>query len=234
MIWFPAGTVAEAKADAATAIAILDGFAGVLTTRNGTQTFPISAGSNRVLIVSEFSRAAPTPPTPVTAISYGGQAMTQIIALGSTGGPDSDSGLWFLNEAGIAAASGSGFTLTPNTIGITFSLSAGSYENVNQADPTVDEFSALGSSGANPTTQALTSLADGFCVAALTANAGTSDGGATEDASYSNMTERVEVQLNRGYQSVADAPTTGATFTPGTTLTHQIDGHLLAVALRPV
>ncbi len=218
---------------ATTPIAELDGFTLVTQLRSSPGSFSISAGSNRVLIVNECARGGPNA-SPVTAITYGGQSLTQVITASTTaGGPDMDSAIWILDEAGIAAASGTAFSITPTTAGITFAMFAASYENVDQTDPTVDEFSATNTTSGNPTTQALTSLADGYAIAALNANRGTNSGGATEDASYSNMTEEQEIADGNAYFSVADAATTGATFTPGTTLTHEDAGHLLAVSLRP-
>ena len=211
-------------------VASLDAWTEVATVRNGSPSFAISDGSNRLLVVALYVRAGAA--SPVTALSYGGQPLTKAQDAATTAGPDLDTAIWTLNEAGIAAASGTAFSITPNTTGVSFRLNAATYQNVDQTDPIVDEFAATNTSGGNPTTEALTSVAGGIAIAYLTANRGTSDGGATEDAAYSNMTERQESAQPTSYNSVADAATMGATFTPGTTLTHETAGHLLGISLR--
>ncbi len=186
---------------------ILNNFANVLTTRNGSEEFNVSAGNNRVLIVAEYSASQFIDP--VTAVSYGGQPMTKVIGAATTVGRDMNSGLWILDEAGLAAAVGDEFVLIPNSLGVSFRLAAGSYANIDQSDPVIDEFASTDDDAGNPPTEALTTRDEGFVVAALFANRGLNDGGATEDSSYSNMTERVGEEVELAYLSVADAPTTG-------------------------
>ena len=144
-------------------IAILGGFENVLTVRNQVEDYNIPAGDNRVLVVAEFTRAGAADP--VTAVSYGGQAMTKVIGAATVAGPDMDTGLWILNEAGIAAATDQRFVLVPTTTGVSFRLAAGSYANVDQSDPVIDEFATTDDSNGNPVSEALTTRDEGFVVA---------------------------------------------------------------------
>lgn len=230
--WFVHGIVASSGSVGGGApAAALDAWANVLTTRSGTTTYPVSAGDDRLLLVSEYTRAGVADP--VTALTYGNQPMTKVVGQATTTGPDLDSGLWYLNDAGIAAATDAIFRITPSTGSVQFRLAAGTYENVDQTTPVVDNDSSVNNSGASPVDPTLTSIVDGLAVVGLYANRGTSDGAPTEDATYVNMTERVEQAATQSYMSVADAATDAVTFTPDTTLVHATSGHLLGLTLGP-
>lgn len=225
----PAPTQAAALSSAPD-IALLDAWTNVSTAIGTPGSKPVSAGANRLELARTSSRAGSA--VTVTALSYGGQPMTLVDEEITITGPDFHTALWSLDEAGIAAASGTAFSITPSSGATQFRLQAGSYENVDQLDPIVDNFSVNADSGGNPTSQALTTVAGGKALAIVGANRGSDDLGATEDAAYSNMTERVEVIGTQSYNSIADADTDGTNFTPGTTVTHQTVAHLIGVSLR--
>lgn len=63
----------------------------------------VEAGQNRVLIVTVDVEHNGTPPT-LNGIDYGGQAMTPIIRGTVDTGFTAYAASWYLNEAGIAAA----------------------------------------------------------------------------------------------------------------------------------
>ena len=209
---------------------LLDSWAVISTVRTTPGSFSVSAGSNRVFIGFSWTRGNPTIANPTTAISMGGQSLTRLNLEQTTFGADQDSAIWILDEAGLAAAANGNFSITPSASG-SFLFVGAVYEDVNQSELTVDNlFSDNGTSGANPPSQALDVEVDSVVVTALLAN----QSSGSPDASYSNMTERLENNPLNGYFSVADATiASGSTFTPGTTLTHDQTAHIQAMALQP-
>ncbi len=110
-------------------IARLDAAASVAAS---TQTFAVSAGSKRLLVVCHSFEAQAQRTT--TGIDYGGQAMVQAVQIDTPdAGPTFSCSIWYLLEAGIAAATDS--VITP-TISGTFDdqmIHAISYTDANQA-----------------------------------------------------------------------------------------------------
>lgn len=224
--------VAAFMAGKVTPIATLDSWTNVTNFIGTPGSKTVSAGDSRLLVVRTSLRT--TSDSTITGVSWGGQAMTLVDRETTTTNPDLDTAVWELDEAGIAAASGTSFTLTDSgsLLNTQFRLQAGSYENVDQTDPIVDSFSVNATGGANPTTTALTTVDGGKVLAFVGANRGTNDGGATEDASYSNMTEQLEQTGTTSYTSLAEADADGSNFTPGTTVTHESIAHVVGVSLR--
>jgi hypothetical protein len=235
MAWFGFGFVTPAAEEAGgDPVAALDAWTdngtGVSLGAAGSKT--VSAGTDRVLMAHTTTVGGTG--IPVTALSWGGQAMDLVESGASTAGRDMDSATWILDEAGIAAGSGTAFAVTPATGSVQFRIRAGSYENVDQTNPVVDSFSEeSATAGADPASSAMTTVDEGMAVVLTAINRGTSDAG-TEDMAYGNATERVEDNASsQQYASVADAATTGASFTPSITST-QTSGrvHLHGVTLR--
>lgn len=115
---------------------ILDAFADTgATTPGSAGSFTVSAGSDRELIyVMHFtSTAADTLGTP----QYGGESMTQIATVASAGGTGFCRA-FRLEEAGIAAASDSNFTVSGGITGGRYRASAGSFSAVDQTTPVLD------------------------------------------------------------------------------------------------
>lgn len=213
-------------------VSLLDAWATISTVRTAPGSFAISSGSNRIFVGISWTRGAPTLSNPTTAISLGGQALTRVNQEQTTAGADLDTAIWILEESKIAARSNDNFSITPSVTG-SFNLIGAVYEDVDQVEAllTGNLFSDSASSGANPPSAALPVQNGAMAIAALLAN----QSAASPDASYSNMTERIEVNPASGYISIADAAiTSGSTFTPGTTLTHNQVGHIQAIALQPV
>ena len=103
-----------------------------------TLAYSISAGSDRLLVVSLSAEDSVDPD--VTAVDYGGQAMTEIRQelADAGGGVVGYVTVWYLLEAGIAAAIGTTITPTyadPPTDEI---IHAASYAGVNQTTPVVE------------------------------------------------------------------------------------------------
>lgn len=216
------------------AVSLLDSWTVTGTGLGNPGSFSVSSGSDRLLILVTYSRAGSA--IPITAVTYGGESMTPLFSLpngvATTSGPDMNTQIWILDDADIESASGTSFSPTPSSGATTARFIAACYEGVDQTDPINDQFSATAIGGGNPTTEALTTTADSFAVAALIANRGTSDVGATENASYTNMTEQLEETVSDSYTSIAHAATSGSNFTPGTTIVHQSAAHLLAISLE--
>ncbi|MDB4306301.1 hypothetical protein N9980_01925 [bacterium] len=233
MIWFPPGTVGAAGVDDA-GVTLLDGWQVVSTVTTLPNSRAVSAGSNRLLLLSVNLRT--TNSSEMTAVTFGGQSMVLVDGALVSAGPEQHSSLWRLSEAGIAAASGSafGFTLSPAPVNQQFRTHSASYVNVNQTTPENDSFNATATGGANPTAVALTNEDGGLVVAVVGANRGTLTTGADEDAAYSNMSEVAEVQLQNMYMSIATAATDGTDFTPGITLTHESGAVFACGSFNPV
>lgn len=215
------------------AVTLLGAWTLEASTRNSAVAFTPPAGTDRVIVAVDMSRGGGVS-LPTTAIDFGGQAATQVEAQASTQGADIDTGIWILDEADIAAASANEFNLSPDSTGAVFRFFVAVYEGVDQTSPLVDNFSDVGISEVNPPSQAMTTVADGLAVVALIANQSTGPGGVGDaDAAYVNLTERLELLDSSNYVSIADAVTTGTSFTSNYTLSHDQAGHVLALALRP-
>lgn len=115
---------------------------GNLPTTGANFTYAVSAGASRILVVGIGSENGVTIPS---AVSYGGQAMTELNQVEDTpGGAGTGGSIWYLLEAGIAAAGTSVCTVTGLTGGATeFSYAVASYTNVSQVTPFSDNGTAI-------------------------------------------------------------------------------------------
>ena len=95
------------------------------------------AGANRVLLVFGHSEANAAP-TDFSAISYGGQALTQVVQQlqNQSSSYSATAEIWILDEAGIEAATGSTIVATTTGAVETRRISSAFYAGVDQADPT--------------------------------------------------------------------------------------------------
>ena len=230
---YSGATVENPTLEAIAAVALLDAWldqgTGVSLAAPGSRA--LSAGTDR-LFLAHVSTAGTT--TPVTALSWGGQAMTLVDSEASTGGRDLDTAVFRLEDADIAAAVGDAFIVTPDSGGVSFRMRTATYQNVDQTTPVLDSFNSTSvGQGDDPVSQSLTTAENGIAIAAVSINRGQDDAG-TEDVSYTNLTERVEDNASTGqYSSVADANTDGTDFTPTLTTT-QTNGrvHLIGLTLQ--
>ncbi len=137
-------------------------------------THTVSAGSDRLLLFAVGYENASDPG--VSAVSYGTQALSPII--GDVAGTTivGRVELWYLNDAGIAAASGSTFSVTwGGTAPVDPMYAAATYENVNQSTPISDSASnSTDTTTPNPIT-ATVNVTDGdmAVAAAIAGNNGT-------------------------------------------------------------
>ena len=151
-------------------------------------SYSISAGSNRCLVIGITQEAA--TPLVALAVTYGGQSMIQVAGISVGDATDLRTDLYFLNDAGIAAASGT--TISVTGLPSNFTLHRASYANVVQTTPTVIDTDAA--SGAGTTVLNITSVDDGaiVCLGAM-GNGGTVvwSGGAIEQTEIEDASTTV-------------------------------------------
>lgn len=197
--------------DAAPDVAVLDDWTRVSTTSSSPGSKTVSSGDNRALF---YAISARQPSGSVTAVTYGGQSMTQIrTAFTNGGGADMNASLWVLNESGIDAAANSNFAITGGG-GSQYRAFAASYENVDQT--TLPKASSLDEDTSNsaPNTAPL-ATDDGGYAFGLVANASNS----SSDVTWSNVTEDIEESASSSYASIASLPTDGTNIDPSVSVT---------------
>ena len=105
-------------------------------------THSVSAGSNRLLIFVMGAEHTTSPIGSISGVTWGGQALTKIEHAVETGATAYENRLemWYLDEAGIAAASGNTFVITgwTGTDPADELYDAVTLENVDQATPIGD------------------------------------------------------------------------------------------------
>ncbi len=116
----------------------------------GTVAFTAGAGSNRMLVVAVVSSTT-TAAAQTASVTYGGQAMTQVRADGGT--TQAHTYLFYLNEAGLQAASNTNLVFSFNLTAATNNVYAAVYGGVDQSGSPVS--SSTGNTGT--TSVALTS-----------------------------------------------------------------------------
>ena len=170
--------------------------AAAATTGGDTQTYTVSAGSNRYLIAIIAGKTnSPTEPT----VDYGGQGMT-LLEESHTPSETTLVHCWIfgLDEAGIAAASTSVIT---RSAGSGNNISAASYQDVDQTTPVPQTDSNSTDVNSGPLTTTLT-VSDGSALVALCA---IGDTGQTVTWS-ADLTEQTELDAGSGggMSSIAD------------------------------
>lgn len=209
---------------------LLDSWSLVSSSAASPGSVAVSSGSNRVLLYKVTVRTGPGTDE-VTGVSYGGQTMT-LVEEGLTAGPSEDvhSSIWLLDEAGIAAAGSTAFAITPELTGVSYRAHSAAFEDVDQADPVIDSFTALGEGGADPTSEEITTGVSGLVIAALS---GADEDGGTQDVTWSNLTEQIEtIATTVSYTSIAHAASDGSGFTPSLSISNNSNTVLQALSLR--
>lgn len=167
---------------------------GTATTLSHTN----GVGSNRVMIVAVGVETAAT--VTVTAIDYGGQALTRKVFTTAGTGYSYQLEIWILDEAGIQAATST--TITPTISGAydDIMIAAATFGGVNQTTPVVETNSdATAAATPNP-------LTGGDIVEAV-GNAIVAAGGcgnATSATWNTPMTEQTDVAAASSALSTAD------------------------------
>lgn len=126
---------------------------------------PNTAGTDRLLIFTAGMERYGDQT--ITSVTYGGQAMTQA-AVGVAGPYTySRSYIFYLNDAGISAASGNSFVVNWTNTSSKLHYAARLYQGVNQDSPIGDVDSNTGSSTPNPITTSPLDVAAGDMVVAV-------------------------------------------------------------------
>lgn len=182
------------------AITRLDTAASGTTT---TLTYSVSAGTDRGLFVFtcyEDFTAART----VTSMDYGGQAMESIVTANTADtGSQCGASSWFLDDAGIAAASGSVITPTYDSGPSNEMIHAASYENVDQTGGTTtfpaNATAETNESTPNPFTTVDLTEVDGGLILGFNA-----DGNTSQRSWQSDMTEQTDTEASSMSSGLAD------------------------------
>ena len=225
--------LAPVLAGGPTTLSLLNAWTNVSTNISSPGSKAVSSGSNRMLFVHTISRNDPL--RSVTGVTYGGEPMTLVDQQVNTPGPDLHTSLWRLGETGLAAASGTAFGITSsNATSVDFTMQAASYQLVDQASPIVDTISSGSSSdGADPSPNSpLTTVDGGIALGLIGINQGTNEN-PDADASFSNMTELLEVPRPDTHVLIGHATTDGTTFAPAFSTTHSGRAHIIGASLRP-
>lgn len=159
------------------------------TSDQTTHTFAVSAGTNRCLIVG-ITQEGTTLGAPT--VTYGGQSMVNVIDIEINPGTTSQRvTLFFLNDAGIVAASGTTISAS-NTVAASVSIHAASYENAVQSTPTNTDSDS--STTATPNPLANCDIVTGAANAVVVALSGMGNSGTAAWATP--LTERTDQQMN--------------------------------------
>lgn len=203
------------------AVTILDSLTTPVTPPPAT--ISPSAGSDRWVVLMLYGTSG-SDADPPSSVSLGGQSMTLLAGGIDTAGNDATFTQWGLNEAGIAAMSGTTLTVTGGSTGTGFYLTWLSIQDADQASPTTAEASGNGTSG----TASLARVADGYTIAGATVDTssfssgsdpttttfsvGSSEGGYATEASTSETVDySISLSAARDYEMGASnfGPATG-------------------------
>lgn len=150
-------------------------------------THSAGTGANRLLVFAPGLEDC-SPPT-VSAVSWGGQSLTRIDGtVATSGGCSGRVELWYLNEAGIQAASGNTFIVTwsggpPSAP----AYAAITYKNVSQTTPIATSATAVGTSTPNPITRSVSAVDRSMVVSAAVAG---NNGSYTWNNGFSERTDQ--------------------------------------------
>jgi GH35 family endo-1,4-beta-xylanase len=108
---------------------------GILGSWVSGTTHTKESGSDRALVFIAHARYNSTAATSLTSVTYGGQTMTKVVEkiTSSASNPRIYIAAFILNEAGVAAASGSTFTTTWSTTPTYTAYGSVFLQNVNQS-----------------------------------------------------------------------------------------------------
>lgn len=145
------------------AVTMLDNFVCEQAVSNPSD-YPVSAGSNRYLI---YACAMVGDNDTQDSVTYGGQPMTLLFDPGETPNGNVRTYYWGLDNAGIAAASGSNFVGTYSGSPATNRRvhAVGSFVNVDQTTPIGDSDHTAAGLVPNPTSVSLTNKDGAYAIA---------------------------------------------------------------------
>jgi hypothetical protein len=175
-------------------------------------TKTISTGSNRMLLfIASMENGSGA--RDITALRYGGQAMTQIVegVVGTSGGFQAKEEFWVLLESGIASATSTAFTATFNTVTLTENVeyyASAVYAGVDQLLPyTTTQIYTTTATGATITVSpTLATTGGGMVVSSIhcgnNTTPGSSIGGTNTYSVSSTFTETIDTYTaNAGFST---------------------------------
>jgi len=200
----------ERSTNSSTAVAVLNNWTTGLTKT-------VSAGVNRCMVVAMFLENG-LGPRDVTAITYGGQSLTQITEgfVGSATGFCGRIEYWRLMETGITAAANTSFVVTYNGTSLLENweaLTSAVYQFVDQTIPVSSIQTFTSNSSTNPITlsPSLTTLAGGMSISGVFCGNNTSPassvGGTNTYLINSSFTEVIDT-----YSANSSASASGGAF----------------------
>ncbi len=194
----------------------LPGSVGILDAWTTGTTHTVSAGTDRLLLFiagMENGMVGASPPAgdrDLTAVTYGGQSLTaagEVVVC--SGSPDSfciRTELWYLNEAGIQAATGSTFSPTWSgdpAYNLEEYYTAVTLENVDQSSP-IGNSSTNSTTTVNPIQTSSTLAVDARDLVVVSASAGNT-GSYTPGSGYTEGTDQSALSstMASGYKAIA-------------------------------
>jgi hypothetical protein len=192
-----------------------------------THSFSVSTGTNRALIVGVQTEGTQSGTITCT---YGGQSMTNVAQeIAASGSTQQTVAIFFLNDAGIEAASGT--TITAGNVGsVDTTVHAASYEDCVQTTPTNYDTDTANASTPNPLAALdITTTSDNSVVVAFSGmgNAGTAEWN-------SPLTERTDEQSSSSTGSLADDEVASGSTVVACECTWTTQNRAAAVALELV
>jgi len=194
---------------------------------------PVSAGSSRLLVFTVgWEEMQASGDRPITSVNYGGVPLTKAVRQSQSAWQGVE--IWYLNEAGIQAATNSTFNISW-TIGVpTVSVhyAAGTYANVDQTTPVASFNSVATPNGSpNPLTTTINAVTDGYSVAATSHGKG--DGSFVWNNGWTSQTEQLDAGAISGTADHADSADGLSTVSVTKTATVTKRFVLAAVSLAP-
>ncbi len=181
----------------------------------GNLTVTNTAGSNRILLVFANARRSNATPSLVTSVSYGGQALTKLSERTYNGAnPTVTNSVWYLNEAGLAAATTTSLTITWNNAPTVQQNWARIISTVDQTTPYAS-LQGGDSTATSVTTTAAVNYTPGTIGFAGVSSITTAEGTST----FTNITMDQQESVSTTFEAaIGDASyTTTGSFTPSFT-----------------
>ncbi|HEX9751135.1 MAG TPA: Ig-like domain-containing protein, partial [candidate division Zixibacteria bacterium] len=193
-------------------------------------THTAGAGSDRLLVFAfGYENDGERP---VTGVTYGGVAMTPAVTrVSGTTGFVAHASLWYLDEAGIVAATDNTFNVTVGGTAVAYdpAYAAATFENVEQTVPIVDaDSNSTTGSTPNPLTIPLSVIDGAMSIGAF-------DAGNTGSYTWNNgWTEGADISATSSTMSTGEnAETADGTSTASATHSGPNRQSAVAIALRP-
>ncbi|KKL52238.1 hypothetical protein LCGC14_2287490, partial [marine sediment metagenome] len=196
-------------------------------------THTVEPGSDRVLILVGTIAGYGDGDSTISSASYGGQPLAFIESRASSGDYDSVTEVWYLNEAGIAAASGSTFSVTWNPVPNGERYMSGFYTGVNQTTPIGAQAENF-ADAATPNPITTSALSNGSGDMVIVAAGGNGLGSYT---AQNGFTEQQEDSWDGGApdtltHTVADKAATGSAETPSIQHTGMLSQQIIGFVLQ--